>query len=185
MSDGLFREEALRHHTGGRASGDLLRVPPAWVRSTFALLAAALLAAVAFAAWGSVAVYARGVARVQDGGTVLVFFPERDRARILPGRSMRLVDPSDPKRVVRATVGKLRPEAVPLHDALERLGIAAWPGSLAPSRLASGDGEIAPDPSGVTGTVTAGEILAVEAPAGETSLFRLLVPAGRGSGHDG
>jgi hypothetical protein len=185
MSDGLFREEALRHHTGGSASGDVLRVPPAWVRSTFALLAAALLAAAAFAAWGSVAVYARGVARVQDGGTVLVFFAERDRERILPGRTMHLLDPSDPKRLIRAKVSSLRPGAVLLRDGLERLGIAAWPGSPAPSRLAWGDGGITPDPSGAAGAVTPGEILEVEAPAGETSLFRLLVPAGRGARRDG
>jgi hypothetical protein len=185
MSDGLFREEALRHHTGGRASGDVLRVPPAWVRSTFALLALAVLAAAAFAAWGSVAVYARGVARVQDGRTVLVFFPERDRERILTGRTMRLLDPSDPKRVVRANVSSLRPGAVALQDGLERLGIAAWPRSPAPSRLACGDGEITPDPDGAAGAVTPGEILEVEAPAGETSLLRLLVPAGRESRRDG
>ena len=179
MGDGLFREEALRHHTGGQALGDVLRVPPAWVRATFTLLALAFATAAVFAAWGSVTVYAHGVARVlDDRGTIVVYFPERDRQRILPGRPARLLDPSDPKRTLRATVGPLRPGPVPLREALAQLGVGAWPVSPAPSRLASGEGNVA-------GAVTAGEVLAVEAPAGETSLLRLLVPSHRGSGHDG
>lgn len=186
MSDGLFREEALRHHTGGQALGDVLRVPPTWVRSSFALLALAFAAAAVFAAWGSVTVYAHGIARVlDDRGTLVVFFPERDRQRILPGRPVRLLDLSDPKRAVQARVGPLRPGPVPLGEALAQLGLGGWPVSPAPSRLASGEGGVAPDPRGKAGSVTAGEVLAVEAPAGETSLLRLLVPSRRGSGHDG
>lgn len=185
MSDGLFREEALRHHTGGSASGDVLRVPPAWVRSTFALLALAFAAAAAFAAWGSVTVYARGVGRAREGGTIVVVFPERDRPRIAAGGTMRLLDRSDPRRILRATLPGLDPEPVPLREGLSRLGIDAWPGSPAPSRLAWGEGVLAPGPGGGAGALTPGEILEVEAPAGETSLLRLLVFSRRGSGPDG
>jgi len=173
MSDGLFREEALRHHTGGRAVGDVLRIPPAWVRSTFALLVLAFAAAAAFATWGSVTVYARGVARVREDGRALdCYFAERDRARIGPGGPIRLHDPSDPARVLEARIEALRPGPVPLREALARLQISAWPGPVAPSRLAAGDGEIA------SGSATGGEILTIEAPAGETSLLRLILPHG-------
>ncbi len=66
---GLFREEAVEHHQVGlRSEGDLLRVDPAWMRWTYRLLLAVLVASVVFCIFARVREYASGPAVVRLGG---------------------------------------------------------------------------------------------------------------------
>ncbi|HYX23158.1 MAG TPA: GAF domain-containing protein [Thermoanaerobaculia bacterium] len=66
---GLFREEAVEHHQVGlRAEGDLLRVDPGWMRWTYRLLLAVMVAGVLFCVLAKVREYASGPAVVRLGG---------------------------------------------------------------------------------------------------------------------
>ncbi|HEX4961926.1 MAG TPA: GAF domain-containing protein [Thermoanaerobaculia bacterium] len=66
---GLFREEAVEHHQVGlRSEGDLLRVDPGWMRWTYRLLLAVLVASVLFCVFAKVREYASGPAVVRLGG---------------------------------------------------------------------------------------------------------------------
>ena len=66
---GLFREEAVEHHAVGlRSEGDLLRVDPGWMRWTYRLLLAVLVAGVLFTILAKVREYASGPAVVRLGG---------------------------------------------------------------------------------------------------------------------
>jgi membrane fusion protein (multidrug efflux system) len=66
---GLFRGEAVEHHTVGlRSEGDLLRVDPGWMRWTYRLLLAVMVAGVLFTILAKVREYAAGPAVVRLGG---------------------------------------------------------------------------------------------------------------------
>jgi multidrug resistance efflux pump len=66
---GLFREEAVEHHQVGlRPEGDLLRVDPGWMRWTYRLLLAVLVAGLLFCIFAKVREYASGPAVVRLGG---------------------------------------------------------------------------------------------------------------------
>ncbi|HEX9945530.1 MAG TPA: GAF domain-containing protein [Thermoanaerobaculia bacterium] len=65
----LFREEAVEHHQVGlRSEGDVLRVDPGWMRWTYRLLVAALVAGLLFSLLARVREYAAGPAVVRLGG---------------------------------------------------------------------------------------------------------------------
>jgi hypothetical protein len=178
--EGLFREEALQHHTGARVSGNLLRVPPSWTRWTFAFLVAVFLAAAVYAALGSVTVYTHGLAMTRGASSgpasVTVYFPERDRSRLTEGLVIRIENPSDPRHAHRARLASVESEPVPLTVALANLGIAAWPNAPPPPRLVMAGALLASDRPATAGV---DEVLAAEAPIGEESLLGLLLPAFR------
>jgi hypothetical protein len=180
MGEGLFREEALRHHTGARASGDLLRVPPSWTRWTFAFLLTVFVAAAAYAVLGSVTVHTHGLAMLRGTGagtaTVTVYFPERDRSSLTEGLVIRISNPSNPGRAHRARLVAVEREPVPLSQALTQLGIAAWPHAPPPARLAVAAAAFENEHDA---RATAGEVVAADAPIGEESLLALLLPAFR------
>jgi hypothetical protein len=182
MGEGLFRDEALQHHAGARVSGDLLRVPPSWTRWTFAFLFAVIVAAAAYATLGSVTVYTHGLAMIRGEGagaaSVIVYFPERDRASLTEGLVIRIENPSNPLRATRARLEVVEAAPVPLAVALAKLGIAAWPIAPPPARLAVATASLEDDHPM---TETADEVLAAEAPIGEERLLALLLPAFRSS----
>ena len=185
MSEGLFREEALQHHTGARPAGDLLRVPPSWTRWTFAFLVTVFVCAAAYASLASVTVYTHGLA-VIDGAnsgatSATVYFPERDRAGLTEGLVIRIEDPSNPRCPRRARVVSVQAEPVPMVGALAKLGIAAWPNAPPPSRLVLA---VASLESTSSATVRAGEVVAADAPIGEQSLLSLLLPVFRSARGD-
>jgi hypothetical protein len=172
MGEGLFREEALKHHTGARASGDLLRVQPSWTRWTFAFLLLVFAGAAACATLGSVTVYAHGLAAIRAGkagaASVTVYLPEQARSRLTEGLVIRI-------GTHRARLVSVEAEPMPLVQALARLGITAWPTTPPPSRLVVAEASIAADR--VNGVAVAEEVVAAEAPIGEQSLLTLLLPA--------
>ena len=183
--EGFFREEALQHHAGARASGDLLRVPPSWTRWTFAFLVAVFVCALAYATLGSVTVYTHGLAmirRTDSGATsVTVYFPERDRSRLTEGLVIRIENPSNPRHAHRARLISVESEPVPLTVALAKLGIAVWPNAPPPSRLTGAGASLESDRSE---TANADEVLAAEAPIGKESFLALLLPAFRSERED-
>jgi hypothetical protein len=179
---GLFREEALAHHTGARSSGDLLRVPPSWTRWTFAFLVTVFVCAAAYATFASVTVYAHGLAVIHGASrSVTVYFPERDRAGLSEGLVIRIEDPSNPRGPHRARVVSVQAEPVSMVGALAKLGIAAWPNAPAPSRLAVAVASLESD---APATLTADEVVVADAPIGEESLLSLLLPGFRSARGD-
>jgi len=69
LGAGLFREEAVEHHSLGlRGEGDVLRVDPRWMRWTYRLLLAALAAGLLFTLLARIREYAAGPAVVRLGG---------------------------------------------------------------------------------------------------------------------
>ncbi len=65
----LFREEAVEYHQVGlRSEGDVLRVDPGWMRWTYRLLLAALVAGILFSVLAKVREYASGPAVVRLAG---------------------------------------------------------------------------------------------------------------------
>ena len=179
MSEGLFRDEALRHHTAARTTGDVLRVPPSWTRWTFAFLVAVFAAGALYAALGSVTIYARGAGIVAaPRGRVTVYLPDRDREHLTVGLALRLTDPSDARRSASARVETIAPSPVPLAAALEALRLPAWPDAPAPSRLAVVEATIV---AGEGAPAVEREVLAVAAPIGRRSLAALLLPSLGGS----
>jgi hypothetical protein len=183
--EGFFREEALQHHTGARVSGDLLRVPPSWTRWTFLFLVTVFAAAAAYATLGSVTVYTQGLAMIGGGGSgagsVTVYFPERDRARLTESLVIKIENPSNPRYAHRATIDSVEPEPVPLTVALAKLGVAAWPNTPPPARLVVAHASLGSDRSAAG---TADEVLPAAAPIGEESLLALLLPAFRSARED-
>ena len=179
MSEGLFRDEALRHHTAARTTGDVLRVPPSWTRWTFVFLVAVFAAGALYAALGSVTVYARGagiVAASRD--RVTVYLPDRDRERLTSGLVLRLTDPSDARRSARARVDAVAASPVPLAEALAALRIPGWPDAPAPSRVAVVEATIL---AAEGAPAVEGEVLTAAAPIGRRSLAALLLPSLGGS----
>jgi len=66
---GLFREEAVEHHAIGLSGeGDVLRVDPRWMRWTYRLLLAVLVAGLLFSFLARIREYAAGPAVVRLGG---------------------------------------------------------------------------------------------------------------------
>jgi membrane fusion protein (multidrug efflux system) len=66
---GLFREQAVEFHRGGLSGeGDLLRVDPGWMRWTYRLLLAVVVAGLLFTVLGKVREYAAGPAVIRLGG---------------------------------------------------------------------------------------------------------------------
>jgi len=181
MAEGLFREEALRHHAGARSSGDVLRVPPSWTRWTFAFLVAVFVAGAAYAALGSVAVYAQGLAAVETPESVTLYFSDRDRRGIASGLVVQLGDPSDARRTLRAEVRAVRLEPAPLTLVIDRIRGATWPGGAAPSRVLIADAILLGDRGA---GATAGEVLTARAPVGKESLLGLLFPSLRSARGD-
>lgn len=178
MSEGFFREEALRHHTGARASGDLLRVPPSWTRWTFAFLLLVFAAAVTYATLGSVTVYAHGLAEIRGGSaaaeSVTVYFPERVRSRLTEGQMIRI-------ETRHATLVSVQAQPLTLTEALAKLGISAWPAAPAPSRLVVAEASLE---SGDRASGEVHEVVAADAPIGEQSLLTLLLPVLRSERDD-
>lgn len=179
MGERLFREEALKHHTGARASGDLLRVQPSWTRWTFAFLVLVLTGAAAYATLSSVTVYVHGLAMVRGGKpdpeSVTLYFPEQARSRLTEGLMIRIG-----RR--RARLVSVEAEPMPLTQALANLGIAAWPATPPPSRLVVGRASLEGDR--VNGVAVADDVVAADAPIGERSLLTLLLPALRSERED-
>ncbi|HVR98423.1 MAG TPA: HlyD family efflux transporter periplasmic adaptor subunit [Thermoanaerobaculia bacterium] len=69
LSPGLFREQAVEHHRDGLSGeGDLLRADPGWMRWTFRLLVAVVVAGLLFAVLGKIREYAAGPAVIRLGG---------------------------------------------------------------------------------------------------------------------
>ena len=186
MGDGLFREEALRHHTGGRAQGDLLRIAPAWTRWAFAFLIFSGLFAAAFSYFGTVPTYARGVARVSSSAlsetAATVLFPEAARFQLRPGMPLRLSDRSDPGRSIAASVAAIDPDPWPLSDALDRLRIPAWPSAHVPSVVVVV--RVRLEGYEQAATVADGEILDAQAEVGSRSVLSALLPAPEGKRRD-
>ena len=179
MSEGLFRDEALRHHTAARTTGDVLRLPPSWTRWTFAFLVAVSVTGALYATLGSVTIYARGAGIVgADHDRVTVYLPALDRERLTAGLVLRLSDPSEPGRTTRARVDAVAAAPVPLAEALAALRLAAWPDAPAPSRLAVVEATIVATqgPPAVEG-----KVLTAAAPVGKRSLAGLLLPSLGGS----
>ena len=64
----IFREEALEAHESGHSGGDLLRLHPSWVDTTYRLLLAAAAFALVFAALGAIGEHSAGPAVVRLEG---------------------------------------------------------------------------------------------------------------------
>lgn len=66
----IFRREALKQYSAGSGKGDLLRISPRWVHSSYQMLLAVLTAAFVFGLIGQVHEYANGPAVVRLEGRV-------------------------------------------------------------------------------------------------------------------
>ncbi|HEU5060871.1 MAG TPA: hypothetical protein VFU21_30280, partial [Kofleriaceae bacterium] len=72
----LFRPQAVAQHAEGARHGDVLRLPPLWLRVSYRFLVAAVVAGLLFASLASVSRYASGPALVRVAGhTVTVAEP--------------------------------------------------------------------------------------------------------------
>ncbi|HSF43830.1 MAG TPA: GAF domain-containing protein [Thermoanaerobaculia bacterium] len=68
-AEGLFRDKAVEHHQDGlRGEGDLLRADPTWIRWSYRLLLAVVVAGLLFSLLARVREYASGPAVVRLGG---------------------------------------------------------------------------------------------------------------------
>jgi multidrug efflux pump subunit AcrA (membrane-fusion protein) len=64
----LFRENALKHASGGQSVGDVLRLAPSWTRLAYPVLLAAFLAMLAYLIFGTIHEYAIGPAIIWISG---------------------------------------------------------------------------------------------------------------------
>lgn len=71
--ESLFREQAVRHHAGPGAAGDVLRLPPSWTRWTYWLLLLLALVGVGFLVFGRLREWAAGPALVRVEGRAELF----------------------------------------------------------------------------------------------------------------
>lgn len=88
-SEGLFRQEALRHHERGGEMGTLLRLTPRWARWSFPLVAGAAAFYLLFGVLGRVSTYASGPAavRVEDRFELTALAAGRvDSVEVRPGQ---------------------------------------------------------------------------------------------------
>ena len=72
---GFFRDEALSYHTASRAEGDVLRLPPTWVRWAYPFALLSLVAMVGFMWFFRARQFAEGPAVVRVDGRVDVTAP--------------------------------------------------------------------------------------------------------------
>ncbi|MEO7732605.1 MAG: HlyD family efflux transporter periplasmic adaptor subunit, partial [Kofleriaceae bacterium] len=110
----IFRQEAIVHLVRRGQRGDVVRVYPGWVRSTYWLVIAALAAAVAYAAIAPVHQYAEGAAVVHFTGRSELLAHEAgtiESLDVLPGQKVQrgqiLARIHDPEQV-----GQLDPQAL-------------------------------------------------------------------------
>ena len=98
----LFRPQAVALHAAGGKHGDVLRLPPLWLRVSYRFLLAAVVAGLLFASLATVSRYAAGPAVVRVAGhTVTVAAPGTVAAvRVAAGQAVKkgdvLVDLSAP-----------------------------------------------------------------------------------------
>lgn len=128
----LFREEALAHTEGQRQEGRLLRIGPFWLRWSYRLLVAVLVAGLAFVALGRVHEVARGpaVLRVDaEGARVLALLPGNLRPRLRRGAALSLTLPEYPDARCALVVDSVDAAALAGAPLLARLGddLAALP----------------------------------------------------------
>lgn len=71
----VFRREALEHRALPRQRGELLRISPAWMRSTLWLLLGMMALGITYLAVGQVNQYATGPAMLVDEGSVEIAAP--------------------------------------------------------------------------------------------------------------
>ncbi len=180
--EGLFREEAIRHHAAIREHGELLKPPPRWTRWAFPLLAVAAVAAVAVLFTSERARFVEGpaVLRVagwpeRSEGTVLAVLPASARSGIAPGSVLRVVVPGFEGRGIEATVFRVFDGVE--GDAAGRISDAPW--------LSLGDGSMLVEARVATGSVPSGLDrsasglpipVRVEATAGTDRLLFVLLP---------
>lgn len=110
----IFRQEAIVHLVRRGQRGDVVRVYPGWVRSTYWLVIAALAAAVAYAAIAPVHQYAEGAAVVHFTGRSELLAHEAgtiESLDVVPGQKVQrgqiLARIHDPEQV-----GQLDPQAL-------------------------------------------------------------------------
>jgi membrane fusion protein (multidrug efflux system) len=92
----IFREEALKHHLSGTEHGDVLRLSPDWINSTYWIIVATALASLVYVAVGRIDEYATGIGVVRLEGRLEVTATTAgtvSRIEAEPGRPVRAGDP--------------------------------------------------------------------------------------------
>ncbi len=90
----LFRPQAVALHSAGGRHGDVLRLPPLWLRLSYRFLLAAVVAGLLFASLATVSRYAAGPAVVRVAGhTVTVAAPGTvSQVRVAAGQTVKKGD---------------------------------------------------------------------------------------------
>ncbi len=123
---GIFREEALRHHSVGREEGDVLRLPPGWTRWTYWLLLAAFAVGLGFVTLGTVREDVRGpaVIRLEGRARLEAFLPGSSRPLLRRGMTVHVELAGYPDVHPQATVDEVSDRLVGSSEAQRLLGPA-------------------------------------------------------------